>query len=352
MLKKSLVVMFAATLGLTACGSLPSAINTSVSTASSGLSTLALDSATGTEAAPSDKPGRPGGQKGPGGHAGPGGFAVINPHVLASLDLTDAQKTEIEALQSEAKAFFEANKPAQSSESAETRQADMEAQRAAFEAAFKSDTFDPSSLSSKRPEPPVASDTILDFQVTQAVKLHDILTAEQRAQLLAEPAKPQNTPSARPSIPADAADRQAQRLEELSTELNLSDSQKTELQAIFADAASKRQSEMESRSSEMETQREALKALWTQDSLDSSALKALLKAQFAKAPAEDHLSQLVQIHDLLTAEQRVLWLDLNQAGPGFGPGPDNHGSKGHGGPGGGFGGPAGHGERPPIDPNS
>lgn len=342
-IKASLILALTA-MSLTACGSLPSAMTSSVSSDGTGLSILATDAAAsdaaGTAAGrPEGRGGKGGGhgmgdKGGPGGHGGPGGpggFGFINPHQLASLNLTDDQKTQIAAIQAEAKTFMEANKP--TADSTATRP-DPEAARTAFETAFKSDTFDASSLTANAPARPVPSEAMLDFQVSQMVKLHGVLTAEQRAQLFAEPT---TTPATRPSPPADAADRQTARLDDLATKLSLSADQKTQLATIFSSDDSTRQAEMEAHKAEHDAERAAFKNLLTADTVDSAALKALIQAQVAKAPqANQKFAQLEQIHALLTTEQRALWLTLDK-GPG-GPG----GPGGHGGPGG-PGGPGGHG---------
>ena len=359
--KRSLIlVLAAASFGLTACGSLPSASTASLNGADTGnLSTLSLDGSAATGTADRG-PGGPGGKGhgGPGGHrmgpGGPGGFGFTDPRILASLNLTDAQKTQIEALQTEAKAFFEANKPAapasgDKAQSQADREAAGEAARAAFETAFKSDSFDPSVLNANRPEPPAPSEAMVDFQVDQMIKLHDILTAEQRAQLAKGPEQANAT---RPEPPADAADRETQRLDQLATGLSLSDEQKAQIKALFDAEASSRQSEMDSRRTAMEAERTALSDLLTADSVDRTALKTLLQSRMAKKPdADDHLQQLVKIHDILTADQRAKFLTL--AGPG---GPGGHegfgGGRGPGGPGGheGFGGHGGPGFGGPGGP--
>lgn len=346
-LKKSLIlVLSAASVSLAGCGTLPSASTASLASAN-GLSTLSAsgDNSASASASPTEA-GKPQGRgargKGPGGQAGPGGpgmggLGLYGPS-LDRLTLTDEQKTQIQALQAEAKTFFEAHKPATRDSSA---QPDREAAKTAFETAFKSDNFDPSPLN--RPTPPAPSDAMLDFEVSQTVKLHDILTAEQRALLAQSPEKPANAPSAMPSPPADLAARESQRLDKLATDLSLSDDQKTQLKAVFDARATARKSEMETRRSEMESERAALSALLTADTIDSAALKALIQTRVAKAPAgDDRLQELVEIHAILTADQRAKFLSLKQDGHG---GPGGFGGPGHGGPDGrmGFGGPGGPG---------
>lgn len=351
---RSLMMVMAASVALSACGSLPAA-STAVPGPDGTLSTLALD---GTAAADSStaQAGRPGkggkggdkgGKMGPGGH-GKMGFGLAGPQ-LASLNLSDQQKTQIQALQTEAQAFFEAKKPA---EADAPRQGDHEAARAAFEAAFKSDSFDPAALSAARPARPAASEAMIDFQVDQMIKLHAILTPEQRARLAQAPEHadraqaPEQADRAQPAPPADAAERQNERLDKLATALSLSDAQKTQLGAIFTAEASARQAEHERRRSGIEAQHKAISDLLTAASVDRSALKTLLQARTAEAPDSDHLEQLAQIHAILTAEQRATFLTLNigpggpggPAGPGFGAGRhEGPGGKGFGGPGAGLG---------------
>lgn len=313
-LKKSLVMMMSAlSIGLTGCGTLPTA---SLATANA-FSTQSGDTAS---TLPSGQP--PQGRDGHGGDRhGKGGLGIgLYGPALNQLSLTDDQKTQIAALAAEAKTFMEANKPTADA----SAKPDFAAQKAAFEAAFKSDTFDPGSLTANRPTPPVMSDTVLDFIVAQTAKVHDILTAEQRAQLAS--AAPADAPANRPSPPADAASRESQHLDDLATRLGLSDDQKTQLQAIFADEATTRQTEMETRRTQMEAERTRLNSLLSADSLDTAALKTLLQARASAPKADDAFATLVKIHDLLTADQRATWLTVAQHGPQMG------GPGGHGGP--------------------
>jgi Spy/CpxP family protein refolding chaperone len=335
-LKASLMVMLSVSaLTLTACGSLPSAVTASITPADSlGLTTLSANgtaSDTASARAGLRPEGGPGGERGVKGHGGPG-FGFINPQALASLNLTAEQKTQIQAVMAEAKTFMEANKPTDTTAQA-SDQATHEAARAAFEAAFISDNFDPSTLTANRPARPTPSEAMLDFQVDQMIKLHDILTAEQRAQLAAA----DTTATTQPSPPADATSRETARLDQLASNLSLTDTQKSQIQAIFTAEATARQTEMTTRRSAMEAEKAQYKALLVQDTVDRAALKALIQARSSAEPNQSaQADQLVQIHAILTTEQRAKWLeqDKGRGGQG-GPGGQN---AGPGGKAGGFGG--------------
>lgn len=245
---------------------------------------------------------------------------------LDQLNLSDDQKTQLQALQTEARTFMESNRPTSAS------QTDPAALKAAFEAAFKADTLDTSKLASLHPTRPAPDDTQIAFQVSQLVKLHDILTADQRNQLFATPSK---APDAMASPPADARNRETARIDQMASALSLTDAQKTQLQAIFTAEQTSRQSEIAAGKTRMEADRSALQAIFTATTIDQSALTSWITSHAPKAAdADAHLAVLVQIHDLLTAEQRVQFLSLapqNQQGDGrggHGHGPDGFGPAG------------------------
>lgn len=346
---KRLVLISVAAISLSACGSLPSAMTSTLASDGSGvLSTLAVD---GSSADASAFPGRGGkggrggergGHMGGRGHGGPGGFGFVNPQMLAKLNLTEEQKTQIEALQTEAKTFFEANKPAAPTVDAAS-QTDRDAARTAIETAFKSDSFDADALAAtfaaNRPARPEPSAAVQAFQAEQIVKLHGILTAEQRATLAAGPDQ-SDKPANMPSPPADLAARQTQMLDQLASKLSLSDDQKSQIKAIFDAKATERQSAMTERQTQTAAQRTAWAALWNQSSISASDVSALIKKPEDLNAADDHLQELAKIHDILNADQRATFLTLNQFGPGA---PGGHGGEpGFGGPGGHMGG-RGHG---------
>lgn len=355
---RRLVLLSVAAISLSACGSLPSAMTANLASDGSGiLSTMSVDGeATSADAAGfrgrggkghGGPGGERGGQMGGKGHGGPGGgFGFVNPQMLAKLNLTDEQKTQLDALQTEAKTFFEANKPDAAQIDSTDHQAQHEAARTALETAFKSDSFDADALAAtleaNRPVRPEPSAAVKEFQANQIVKLHGILTADQRAILAAGPDQA-NKPANFPSPPADLADRQTQMLDQLATKLSLSDDQKTQIKAIFDAKATERQSAMKERQTQMEAQRTAWAAIWVKSSISASDVTALIQKTDDAKPADQHLQELEQIHAILNADQRASFLSLNQfalGGPGGGPG-------GKGGPGGergfGGGGRGGHG---------
>lgn len=357
MKKAILVLISAASLSLTACGGVDTAALTGSQTSLAALNNTAARGAVSADGAwmlSADESaaavagfGGPGGKGGRGGHGGPGGKGGFGIPGLAfggaDLNLTEEQKTQLQALQTEARSFMEANRPTVTT-APEDLAAAHEAAQAAINAAFVSDRFDvtalQASLASLKPAAPAApSDAVLDFQADLMIRSYQILTAEQRAQIaerLAEHAA--QAPAARPSPPADRGNPM---LERLTTALSLSAEQQTELEAAFAAALAAREDKADHHAEAQARQTEIL-AILNQASPDKAALKALLQppARDQLAPSDPRLAQLAILHDVLSPEQRELFISTpSEIGPG---------GREHGGPGGGMGGPGRRGGQPPL----
>lgn len=362
MKKAMLVLISAASLSLTACGGVDTAALSASQTSLAALSNTdargAVSAEDGWMLSADESPdavtgfGGPGGKAGRGGHGGPGGKGGFGIPGLAfwgaDLNLTDAQKTQLQALQTEARSFMEANRPT-ATPAPEDHAADHEAAQAAINAAFVSDNFDvtalQASLASLKPAAPAApSDAVLDFQADLMIRSYQILTAEQRSQIaerLAEHAA--QAPAVRPSPPADRANPM---LERLTTTLSLSAEQQTELEAAFAAAFADREDKAD-HPAEAQARQTQILALLNQASPDKAALKALLQPPIREqnAGSDPRLAQLAILHGVLNAEQRELFISTQSE---MGPGGRGPGRPGMGHPGGGMGGPGRMGAQPPL----
>ncbi|MGV3525724.1 MAG: Spy/CpxP family protein refolding chaperone [Candidatus Sericytochromatia bacterium] len=342
MKKAMLVLISAASLSLTACGGVDTAALTPSQTSLAALSNTDARAAVSAEdgwmlsadesAEAAAAWGGPGGKGLRGGHGGPGGKGGFGFPGLAfggaDLNLTEAQKTQLQALQAEARSFMEANRPT-ATQAPEDHAAAHAAAQAAINAAFVSDSFDvdalQASLASAKPVAPAApSEAVLDFQADLLIRSYQILTAEQRTQIAERVAEhAAQEPATRPSPPADRGNPM---LERLTTALSLSAEQQAELETAFAAAFAAREDKADHHAEAQARQTEIL-AILNQATPDKAALKALLQPpdRAQTAPSDPRLAQLAILHDVLSAEQRELFVSTqSEIGPG---------GRGHGGPG-------------------
>lgn len=250
------------------------------------------------------------------------------------LNLTDEQKTKLQELRD---SLFP--KP-DSTVTDDTRKVNAEAAKTAFKDAFLADTIDVASLKAKleslKPAN-VDSDSRLKAQAEYMIKSYAILTAEQKATLETKQSEAEakraemeaNRPTTKPSpdVSFNPADKM---IENLATKLTLTEDQKTKLTAVFEankpaqpDAAT-----MEANRTKMEANRNAIQSSIKDGSATVDSIVALLKADKPEMNTnhiDTHLNTIVQVHDILTADQRKIAVDLPMIGIGFG------GDRGHGG---------------------
>lgn len=255
------------------------------------------------------------------------------------LNLTEEQKTKLQELRT---SLFPKNDTTTIND---TKKANAEALKTAIKDAFLSDTIDVSSLKTKIESlipSKVTDDARLTAHAEYILKSYQILTDEQKKTLETKQAEMQTKfnemQSNRPTLkqplfnnfnPADKM------IERLSTKLTLTEEQKTKLKAVFEanKPAQVDTSVIDAARTKMQENRKAI-----QDSLKSGtatvdSIKALLQAdkpEFAKDNLDAHLNILVQVHDILTSDQRKIAVDL-QGIAGFGFGKGDHGMKGKGG---------------------
>jgi len=285
---------------MTACGSLDSAL-TSASLDTGSLQTQSLNGF----AAPS-------GQKGP--RAGQGGHKGksmgVGGNDFADISLSDEQKTALQALREE-------YKPEQPVAPDTSKQAEV---KTLIETAFLSSNFDAAALATQVSANAPNHDAQLQKQAELMIKSWQILTSEQKAQVKAN----------RPTQSDIGADKGAPGIERLTSTLNLTAEQQASLKAAFE--ANK--PDFESQKTAMQANRTAIQAELDASSPSVDNLVALLKANHPEK-ANQGLTQLAQLHAILTPEQRQSFVD---AGLALG----HPGKMGPGGRGGHEGGPGGH----------
>jgi Spy/CpxP family protein refolding chaperone len=277
--------------------------------------------------------GKPG--KGPGGKGGHG-MGPGGPGLPPDLNLTDAQKTELEKIREE-------NKPAQPDQTKmeETKTA-MEALKKEIDTAFISDTFDAASLKAKLDalKPPAPDDSHFTSEANVIIKTYNILTAEQK-QKLEDKAKEManNVPKAMPSPPADfGSSKTDQRLDKLATDLGLTDAQKASLKEAMQPPADAQKPDIQKMFEKMKVTQDAINTELKTGNASVDKIVAILKANAPEPPKNNNgLERLTKIHDILNADQRKKFIELAPKGPGLGG--EGFGHPGHGGPGAGFDGP-------------
>jgi Spy/CpxP family protein refolding chaperone len=317
-----LVLSMSLAFGLTACsGSVDTLAASNLGNeqlqASSSVFTL-----NGTTAPDALAEGGRGGRGGPGkGHMGKGGPGGAGGPVLmglfhsAHLNLTEAQQTALQTLQSE----FQSAQPKPEAPDEATRTAQQEAFKQAFlNATLTVDVL--KALQPTRSEPDTAA------LAAHWVAVSKVFTAEQKATLAAEVAEREaNRPAAadRPERPASDAARP----DPLVDALGLSEAQATQLAALRA--ANRPTAPSDADLTAKQAQHQALVAELLKDSPNVATVQSLLaSARPAEAKADGRLTELVQIHDLLTAEQRQKFVDLQAQGPLAGKGHPGGGGMG------------------------
>lgn len=328
---------------LSACGG-ENAINASALGSDNVFSQLALsdDASSDTAVAGFGKGKMQMGQKG--GRGGHGEFGFLS----ADLNLTDAQKTEIQSIMEAAKAdrpeVDATTRPTPPDASA------VQAVQDKINAAFLSESFDAEALHTEmeslhpaRPEPADRS-TLALARAQQTLDIWNVLTAEQQATVASKAAEQATAIAEREANRPEFADKGAAHLSQLTEKLSLTEAQQTALSAAF---------EANRPAAPERPDPQALITLLSSGSATAEAIAAL------HTPPEkvDHnpLTQLATLHSVLTAEQRQLFVDsgLLKAGrgPGLADGPMHQGGFKQGGPGQGGFGRGGHpmmGQRPGL----
>lgn len=323
-LKATLTGLFAASL-LTACGAEQL---TSLSSALDNSNLQSFSVAGRGQTAPGfAADGQPGQRGGKGMKGGPGGHGGFQLFFGPELELTEEQQSQLQALRESLKPADDNTRPDQSQ---------LQAFKTQIEAAFVSDTFDVSTLEAQinanRPDP----EARLSAEAEVLIKSWAILTADQKATVKSKQAemsaKFAEMAANRPEPPADS--ERPERVNPLVEKLNLTTEQQAALEALKPERPDTATAPTDVAS--------AVIAELESGSATAASLATILKSnrpEVAKSP----LSQLAELHAILSAEQRQAFVDagLLMAGPG-GPG----GKAGHAGPGGanggfggGFGGP-------------
>ncbi|MFN4149851.1 MAG: Spy/CpxP family protein refolding chaperone [Candidatus Sericytochromatia bacterium] len=243
------------------------------------------------------------------------------------LNLTDDQKTKLQELRD---SLFP--KP-DATVTDDTRKANAEAAKTAFKDAFLADTIDVASLKAKleslKPAN-VDSETRIKAQAEYMIKSYAILTAEQKATLETKQTEMEakraemeaNRPTVKPS--PDASFNPADKMiENLATKLTLTEDQKTKLKAVFEanKPAQPDTATMDANRAKMEANRKAIQASIKDGTATVDSVVALLKADKPEVTTDhidSHLNTIVQVHDILTADQRKIAVDLPMIGIGFG----------------------------------
>lgn len=256
------------------------------------------------------------------------------------LNLTDEQKTKFKELRDSL--FIKPDQTTTKPDMA-TMKANAEAVKTAFKDAFLADTMDITALKAKleslKPaKPTIDTDAHLKAQAEYILKSYQILTAEQRqiletkkAEMYAKRSEMNDNRPAKPAFDANfnPADKM---IDGLATKLTLTEEQKTKLKAILAESkpAKPDQATIDAAKAKRDANQKAIQDSLKAGTATVDSIKALLEANKPEAPkdnADTHLNTLLKIHDLLTADQRKIAVDLPFAGFGsFG-----HGIGGKGG---------------------
>mgnify|MGYP001618221346 CR=1 FL=1 len=324
---------------LSGCASDITGLGQTVVSLASGKYSLADNGVTSTnDNQVADKKGGKPGKGGKGEHGkgpgGPGGGFRLPP----DLNLTDAQKTELEKIREE-------NKPVQPDKTKmeETKTA-MDALKKEIDAAFVSDNFDVASLKAKLDslKPPAPDDTRFTAEANLIIKTYNILTAEQK-QILEDKAKEManKAPKEMPSPPSDfESSKTDKHLDKLATDLGLSDAQKASLKEAMQPPVDAQKPDPQKMFEKMKATQDAINTELKTGNASVDKIVAILKANAPEHPKNNNqLENLAKIHAVLNAEQRKKFIELGPKGPG--PGGVGFGHPGHGGPG--FGGPGGKG---------
>lgn len=310
-IRTTLAALFALSL-MTACGTDSS--NLTSTFGSNDLQTLAYN----TNGAPPQQgfgPGRPGQRGGKGhGHGGPEAFGIgVGPELFADLNLTDEQKTALQALRDE----YKPQQADQATPPDATQQAEI---KSLIETAFLAETFDAEALKAKWAayQPDTASQTDHITQEAELmVKSWNILTADQKATLKAKQAEMKANCPTPPSPPDQSSQADAPRPNPLAQILDLSDDQVAALDAL--------QPERPDPSTVQAQQEKTRAAIQAELDKDSPSVDAIVEILTANRPAvDDHspVDRLAAIHDILTADQRQAFVNaglaLGKGGPDFG----------------------------------
>lgn len=244
------------------------------------------------------------------------------------LNLTEEQKTKLKELRDSL--FVKPDQTTTAKPDMATMKANAEAVKTAFKEAFLADTMDVTALKSKldslKPaKPSVDTDAHLKAQAEYILKSYQILTAEQRQTLETKKsemdAKRAEMEAKRPAKPAiDANFNPADKMiDGLATKLTLTEDQKTKLKAIFEESkpAKPDQATIDATKAKRDANQKAIQDSLKAGTATVDSIKALLEANKPEAPkdnADTHLNMLVKIHDVLTAEQRKIAVDLPIAG--------------------------------------
>ncbi len=255
------------------------------------------------------------GQKdGRGGHGeagfGPAGFGFLS----ADLNLTDAQKTEIQSILEAAKAD-RPEPPAAGERPTPPDASAIEAVQDKIKTAFLSESFDAAALhaemESLHPAPvePADHSALTLARAQQTLDIWNVLTAEQQATVASKAAEQATAIAEREANRPEVADKGAAHLTQLTEKLSLTEAQQSALSAAF---------EANRPAAPAKPDPQALITLLSSGSATAEAIAALHK--HPEKVDQNPLSPLAALHSVLSAEQRQVFVDSGLLNAGRGPG--------------------------------
>lgn len=217
---------------------------------------------------------------------------VDRPDLLDGLNLSSAQYSQVYHL-----ADLDAQ-PAPSSADLTSVRDSREAYRTALTNAFLAEEFSPVAAVAARPAESNRSQALAD----QIVALYQLLSPTQRTQVVRNLTSPD--PAAQSTLSGAFSENL---LDQYSLAMNLDGSQKNQLEAILIDEASQRRQQQQNQRQQLMN---VLQSALAHSEPTAADLLSQLSGSNRANPAQWD-ETLKQIHDLLDADQREVWVELN-----------------------------------------